>query len=322
MAVDMEMLPSWVMSGKYTAIFLDWLLEDENSVREIGENVFVKVQQGIFAFVYLSYGSKHLQVGAGLSFTGMFCRKNYELYDVQENLRDALSIPARISFQSKEAISGILEEKITEKVWNLIDHHWDEMLGEKKYETRQLLPLLKREEVQKAAEQLYLDGMPIEDVVYRPYFSFGGMLSDSSYLMYLEHGSHAVNAMAKQWVRKHLPEISKQRIYYGCIREELHNIPMNGRLTKVRQIRESLAEVKDDEAVQVKINKKGRTLYVHMRAKNLTGQQGYYPLSCLSTRERVLYEKQYGRSGWLQAEDIQSVSLYRKTLYTVNKEAA
>lgn len=317
--MDQDALSGWVQAGEHTRPFFDWLLEPEGKgVWEAEGRLVTKVRQENFLFLYLTEKKgQYLRVNEALQFGGLFC--GGMLHDVQEPLREALGIPEGIQFQSKDEAAAELEQKVSEKVQDLIEHHWDEILAEQRYETRQILPLLNREEVRGMAESYYLNGTPIEQVAFQPSFSFGRQFPDTHYLMYLEHDGHAVNAIAKQWVRKHVPEISKKRILYGCIREEMRDIPDNGRLAKVRLIRESLAGL-EGETMLAEIRKKGSVLPIHMRAEALMDRQGRYSLSGLATRERQQFERQYGRTAILLAEDIRRVSLGRKVLYTAGQE--
>lgn len=316
---DLEMMPAWVQYGTHAVHFLEWLLGD-SLMEEVSGHVLIKVPQKDFLFLYISGEERYLSTKEPLNFCGLFYRSSYSLHDVQEPLRAILGIPKDIVFPSKEETERILEQEITEKVSDIIQNHWDEVLLKKKFETMQLIPALKREDVRNMAEKLYLEGRAMEEVVYRPKFTLQGQLPDRYYLLYLEQGSHVVNAMARQWICKRIPEISKQRILYGCIREEMREISGSGCLLKVRQMQESLVGLKE-ESVQVEICKKGKTLCIRMRASDLLGGKGRYSLAVLPPRERMQYERIFGKSAALRIEDIQRVVHSRKLLYT-QQEAA
>lgn len=321
------MLPQWVQLGEDTQPFLDWLLGTDIQPWERMDSVIIKVPQKNFLYLYhaIKSESQLLRLSSELEFAGLFCKCNYGLYDVSEPLKSGLGIPEEITFQGKEETIKLLEQQMKEKIADLITNHWDEVLRNTKYKTRELLPMLKREEVRRMAEGFYLDGIATNEVVYKPDFTFGGEISDQNYLLYLERGMHTVNAMAMYWVRKHMPELSKQRILFGCIREEMQQIEANGRLMKIRLMRESLAGL-EEETVLVKFCIEGKTICVRMKASALTVLQGRIPLHCLAARERAQLKKMYGNlaSAGLQVEDVQSVSWNRKILYAAdgNQEAA
>lgn len=313
---DLDMLPAWVKSGKNTVQFLEWILDDRCFVWETLGHILVKIKQGKFLFLYLSEkkSGSYITIKQGLAFCGLFYTGNYELYDVQVPLLYILGMQQDAAFQSKENAVRFLEQEVSDKIGDIIRNHWYDIIAEKKYEVHQLIPALNFENVKSIAEKFYLDGWSIEEVTYKPKFSFGQQIPDTYYLMYLEHGEHTVNVIAKQWIRKHLPEISKERIYFGCIREQMREIPSNGRLAKVRQIRSCLTGL-ENETVHVKIDKNEKTLYIRVKAKELMARQGRYSLTCFPTRDRLQYEKLFGKSVLLQIEDIKSVSLFQKVLY-------
>lgn len=317
---DLEMMPAWVQSGTHTVHFLDWLLGD-SSLEEVSGHVLIKVPQKDFLFLYTAKKYGCLSIKETLNFCGLFYRSSYSLHDVQEPLREMLGMPKDIVFPSKEETERILEQEISEKVFDIIQNHWDEVLLKKKFKTVQLIPALKREDVRNMAEEFYLEGRTAEDVVYRLKFTLQGQLPDRYYLLYLEQGSHVVNAMARQWIYKRIPEISKQRILYGCIREEMREISGSGCLSKVRQMQNCLEGLKE-ESVQVEICKKGKTLCIRMRASDLLGGKGRYLLGVLPPRERMQYERIFGKSAALRIEDIQRVVHNRRLLYAQEQEAA
>lgn len=320
---DLEMLPDWVSSGAYTESFLTWLLNEDSQTQDLMDSILVKVPQK--NFVYLFAGQKEsnqcLRLKERLEFAGLFCLTNYELYDVSELLKSSLGVPKESVFLCKEETVTILEQQICEKISDIISNHWDEVLSEKKYETGQLLPALKREDVRNMAEHFYLEGITADEVYFKPQFTFGGGLPDSCYLLYLEHGQHTVNAMARHWIRKRVPALSKQRILYGCIKEEMRQIPAEGRLFKIRQIREILVGLKE-EIVFVKFRREGKEVSVRMKASDLMDPKGRYSLACFSPRERGLIKRLYGNSvlEGLQVEDIQSVIHNRQVLFVTEEE--
>ena len=107
----------------------------------------------------------------------------------------------------------------------------------------------------------------------------------------------------------------EQKILYGCIREEMREMSGSECLSKVRQMRDSLKGLKE-EFVQVEICKKGKTLCTRMRASDLLEGKGRYSLAVLTPRERMQYERIFGKSAALRIEDIQRVAHSRKLLYT------
>lgn len=321
------MLPQWVQSGVDTQPFLDWLLGTDIQPWEMRDCVILKVPQKNFLYLYYATKSskQRLKLSSGLDFAGLFCKRTYELYEVNKRLQSGLGIPEDMTFYGKKESAVLLEQEITKKIFDLITNHWDMVLQESNHETKELLPMLKREEVRCMAERFYLDGVTVDQVVYKPVFTFGGVLSDTNYLLYLEHGLRVVNAMAMRWVRNHVPELSKQRILYGCIREEMQQIRADGRLLKIRQMRETLAGL-EEKMVLVEFRLKGKPVYVRMKASVLMEQKGRFPLTCLAAREREQLKKRYGKlaSAGLQVEDVQSVSWNRKILYAADgkQEAA
>ena len=316
---DLEMLPGWVQAGENTARLLEWMLGAE-PVWDLPGYALVKVKQGNFYFLYLAKkdGGQCLKTEGCLEFGGLFCTGSYGLRDVQEPLRKALGMPEGMGFPSKEDAAHELEQKVSGQISDILENHWDEVLAEGKYEARQLIPPLKREEVRRMAEESYLDGKSASEVAFRPQVSLGKKLSDACYLMYLDHGERAVQAMAMQWVKRQVPYLSRQRILYGCIREEMQEIPPHGRLEKVRQMREALAGL-EDGTVQVEARRKGKTASIRMQASQLMGRQGRYPLNSLAPRERMQIEKAFGKkAGDLQAEEIIKVTQSRRLLYTAD----
>ncbi len=225
---DLEMLPAWVGQSNRTVSFFEWIMEENVSPWNCLDVSIIKVMQGNFYFFYGSCRKgRVLNIGKGLEFAGIFNRKDYGLYDLQKMLRKILEIKDTFYFPKKADALSDAQKIADQKVHEMTGHDWEEILQEAGCKKEELIPQISRNEIQKRAEEYYRAGKTEKEICFRLKVPVAEYFSDHCYLLYLTKREWVAGRIARQWVLKNAAVISRQRIRYGCIRNELSE--MNSR---------------------------------------------------------------------------------------------
>lgn len=224
-----EALPAWVNSGKRTEMLFHWLLQNSDEILKLEEYRFVKTRVDGCLLIFSTEKKSEDIFGRikGLHFCGIFNPHDFSLYDMGKRLRDAVGIPDDICFLTKQEIQAEAQQAIEQYGAEKIQTSWCSLLAESNYLPKQLLPAVDRTYIRKTAEHFMEEGKLPEEVIYKPKFSFdggNGRFTDDIYLLYLLHKKYVIKAFAERWLKRNLPDISKERIIYGCIRDEMKEI--------------------------------------------------------------------------------------------------
>lgn len=222
-------IPVWAESGKGTEALFQWMQQGKDQMLQLGGYGFMKARIEDCLLLYFTRMQRKDKYGKieGLNFCGIYNPYECALYDVSIELRQAAGIKDDIFFPTKQEVQEEARSRIQQYSMEKIQNDWHTLLKGSGYTTRQLLPEIDRTQIRKAAEQFFFEGKTAEEIVYVPHFMFGkdaGQFTDEIYLLYLNHKECVVRSFAERWLRKILPQISKERIVYGCIREEMRNI--------------------------------------------------------------------------------------------------
>lgn len=217
-----HIVPDWMKEGKDTKIFFSWLMDEIQSYHGL-----LKVQKEECVLIY---GNKSPDQPDGLHdlhLYGVFRKRDYTLYEVNTLLYQIAGIPTEFSFPEKDCIQRELECKVSTKGRIIIKKCWDDLVLSCGYTVGDLIPIIDREQILMAAGQYKSRGKRSLDMVYVPYFTFSSqkrIFSDEEFLQYLNHEDAFIKRTAWEWIKKDLPKISKKRIYYGCVREEMRRM--------------------------------------------------------------------------------------------------
>ncbi len=222
---DLFMLPAWVGQNDRTASLFEWLAEEGLSPLKCGDCFLIKVEQGKDYFLYLGRGrGKMLQMEESLEFAGIFRKRDCGLYDLTEPLRKLLGISDRFQFPEKAEALKEAETIANEKALVLIEQDWGTVLQEARCEKEQMIPKITRSEIREQAKKYYEAGKTAEEIRFRPEVPVGRYFSEHCYLLFLGNKKRVAERIARQWVLENAAYISRQRIWYGCIRDEFMEI--------------------------------------------------------------------------------------------------
>ena len=87
-----------------------------------------------------------------------------------------------------------------------------------------MLPKITRSEIRNQADKYYEAGKTAEEIFFRPEVPVARYFSDRCYLLFLDNKEWVAEKVARQWVLENAAYISRQRIWYGCIRNEFMEI--------------------------------------------------------------------------------------------------
>lgn len=227
-----ECLPDWVNEGTRTQEFLKWLECGGEYIGSFSEWSFMK---GTMQNCVLVYGLE--QSGTDrfhfIRLCGIFRKTDCALYEVSPVLYQAIGIPKEFCFPDKESVRSEIEEKVTDRGKKLMDEAWDQLVIRSGCTREQLIPMINREQIRMAARRYFQMGKSSKDISYLPRFSFESIwngLPDETFLKYLNDESKTVETVTEVWLKEHLSEISKKRIYYGCVREEMADMEKSGHI--------------------------------------------------------------------------------------------
>lgn len=165
-----------------------------------------------------------MEISGRLKFCGIFNPKNYFLYDVKDTLRIAAGISERFCFPVKQDVRREAERRISQYGAEIVRGQWDELLAASPYAAKQLIPVIDRSRIKQIAAKLYSEGKTEKDVVYSPQFVFGKQFTDEVYLLFLSHEEDVIRSVGSRWLARELPKIAREKITFGCIRNELQEI--------------------------------------------------------------------------------------------------
>lgn len=234
-------LPDWVNEGKETRDFLEWLECGSESMGRFSGWFLVKGALEGCVLIYTAGYQGNEEPGRFrlMQLCGIFRKEDCTLYEVSPVLYQAVGIPEEFGFPDKKDVQADMEEKVTARGRELMQKGWDELVIQSGCTKEQLIPVINREQIRQAARRYFHMKKRAADINYQPQFSFEVLkseFSDETFLQYLNNETLAVETMAKSWMCKTLPDISKKRIYYGCVREEMaemekvsHSRGRNGR---------------------------------------------------------------------------------------------
>lgn len=233
---DLSMLPAWVGLNERTVSFFGWLTDGEAVSWKCGNAFLIKVRQRKDYFLYTGCGKGNvLEIGENLIFAGMFRWKDCGLYDVKELLRKLLRIPDEFDFPGKADARKEAEEIANRKAFLLITRDWDAILQEAQCEKEQMIPKITRSEIQKQAKEYDQAGKTEEEIRFQPEVPVAQYFSDHCYLLFLDNKERVAERIARQWVLENAAYISRQRIWYGCIRNEFREIKKEAERQKQRK---------------------------------------------------------------------------------------
>lgn len=233
---DLSMLPAWVGLNERTVSFFEWLTDGEVSPWKCGDAFLIKVRQRKDYFLYTGCGRGNvLEIGENLKFAGMFRWKDCGLYDIKEPLRKLFRIPDEFDFPGKADARKEAEEIANRKAFLLITRDWDAILQEARCEKEQMIPKITRSEIQKQAKEYDQAGKTEEEICFQPEVPASQYFSDHCYLLFLDNKEWVAERIARQWVLENAAYISRQRIWYGCIRNEFREIKKAAERQKQRK---------------------------------------------------------------------------------------
>lgn len=233
---DLSMLPAWVGQNGRTVSFFEWLTNGELFPWKCGNFFLIKVRQRKDYFLYAGYGKGQiLKMEENLEFAGIFRWKDCGLYDLRKPLRNLLGIPDEFGFPEKADALKEAEEIANRKALLLIRQEWGEILQEAQCEKAGMIPKIARNEIQKYAKKYYQAGKRAEEICFQPEVPVERYFSDHCYLLFLDNKKWVAEKIARQWVLENAAYISRQRIWYGCIRDEFMEIKKEAERQKLRK---------------------------------------------------------------------------------------
>lgn len=222
---DFSMLPAWVGQNEHTVSFFEWLTQDELAPWNCKDIVLVKVKQRKDYFLYTGCEEGHtLKMETDLKFAGIFRWKDCGLYDLKESLRRLLEIPEEIEFPTKAGALKEAEAIVNQKALALIGRDWGTIFADARCEKELMLPKITRSEIRNQADKYYEAGKTAEEIFFRPEVPVARYFSDRCYLLFLDNKEWVAEKVARQWVLENAAYISRQQIWYGCIRDEFMEI--------------------------------------------------------------------------------------------------
>lgn len=222
---DLAMLPAWVGQNDRTISLFEWLAEEHLSSLKCGDCFLIKVKQRKDYFLYIGRGrGKLLSMEESLEFAGIFRRKDCGLYDLKGPLRKLLGIPEHFRFPEKAEALKEAEAIASQKALVLTGRDWGTILAEARCEKEQMIPKITRSEIRKLAEEYYEAGKTAGEICFCPEVPVAQYFSEHCYLLFLDNKERVAEKVARQWVLENAAYISRQRIWYGCVRDEFMEI--------------------------------------------------------------------------------------------------
>ncbi len=234
--MDLEMLPAWVGENDSTISFFEWLMEETAEPWSVGAFAVAKVLQGDFYFLYgRRQKTRVLNIGGDLAFLGIFHRHDCGLYDLKEPMREILELPETLDFPDKAEALKEAENMASQKAFQMTEKEWEEILRESGCEKEELLPRISKSEILKCAEEYYRAGKKETEICFRPKVPVSDYFSDHCYLLYLTRKEWVAQKIARQWLLENAAVVSRQRIRFGCIRNEYREIKAKMENRKIKK---------------------------------------------------------------------------------------
>lgn len=238
-----ERLPDWISAGKETKNLYEWLEYSKDGINLFSGCLFMKVTAGSCALIYTedagrTEGTNRFRL---CRLCGIYRKRDHTLYEAAPVLYQTFGIPAEICFPDKTDIQKELEEKVTTRGRERIRQEWDQLVQRAGFTGEELIPFINREQIRMTARRYFQIGKRAADILYLPRFSFAAIqneLPDELLLQYLENEKDVVGTVTEDWLMKSLAEISRKRIFYGCVREEMAEMEKS-RYAKAKSRKES-----------------------------------------------------------------------------------
>lgn len=226
-------LPDWVTAGKETRKLFDWLEYGKDSISLFSNRFFMKVTAGNCVLIYTEDAGQTERTERFHSsrLCGIYRKTDHTLYEAGPALYQAIGIPMEFCFPDKDMIQKELEEKVTISGREQMQQEWDQLVQNAGFTREELIPAIDRAQIRMTARRYFQMGKRAKHIVYLPRFSFAALqweLPDEVLLQYLDDEAAAVGAVTANWLMKSLAEISKKRIFYGCVREEMAEMEKTG----------------------------------------------------------------------------------------------
>lgn len=227
--------PDWVREGKETPELLAWLESEKDVMEVFAKQTLLKARSKNCVLIY-SQGGEGKETGFhSIRLCGIFRKTDRALYEVTRELYQAAGIPETFCFPDKEEVQKEVERKVTEAGRKKMLEEWDELVLKSGFTREQMIPAIDREQIRMTAKRYFQMGKRAADIDYQPRFSFASIslpFRDEAFLWYLEDGKAMVAAAVKVWLAHGLADISKKRIYFGCVKEEMADMEKSGYLGK------------------------------------------------------------------------------------------
>lgn len=221
-----ERLPDWVHAGEGTKRLFEWLEYAKEGINIFSGHLFIKAEMETCVLIYAEDNcqtekTKRLH---SCRLCGIYRKTDHTLYEAGAALYQSFGIPGEFCFPDKSGIQKELEEKVTIRGRERVKQEWDQLVQRAGFTREELIPFINREQIRMTARRYFQIGKRAEHILYLPRFSFAAIqseLPDELFLQYLEDEAAAVEIVTETWLMKSLAEISRKRIFYGCVREEM-----------------------------------------------------------------------------------------------------
>lgn len=228
-----ERLPDWVSAGKETQKLFEWLESSKDGISLFSGCLFMKVTAGSCILIYTEAAGQMEKTERFHSnrLCGIYRKRDHTLYEAGPALYQTFGIPEELCFPDKSAIQAELERKVTVYGRERLKKEWDQLVQKAGFTMEELIPFINRDQIRLMAERYFRMGKRAEHIVYLPGFSFSALrreLPDEVFLQYLDDERAAVEAVTENWLMESLADISKKRIFYGCVREEMTEMEKAG----------------------------------------------------------------------------------------------
>lgn len=228
-----EQWPDWVTAGKETKNLFEWLEYGEVGIRLFSGRLFIKVLIGNCVLIYTedTFQMERTERFHASRLCGIYRKTDYTLYEACPALYQAVGIPEEFYFPDKSEIQKELEEKVTIRGRERMKQEWDQLVLKSGFTREQLIPAIDREQIRMTAKRYFQMGKRATHILCLPRFSFAAIqreMPDEIFLQYLEDEAAAVELVTEIWLLKALADISRKRIFYGCVREEMTEMEKSG----------------------------------------------------------------------------------------------
>ena len=215
----------------------DWIMAGQDAVFSKDTFSLSKVKKRIFSILY-HRGNEWIGSEGTVRPAGIFNHTTQELTDVSGELQEILKVKNVLIFRQKASVKPHLEKEINRRLVFYLEYNPGCF-----YELgREILPVISRSEVEQQAKLLQEGGVLSEDVYFQPEYSFEDMIgrfSNQIYLLYLEAGERAVDAIALRWIQEKGAEMFRKKILYACIRESLSELERKKERYLIKQNRQA-----------------------------------------------------------------------------------